>query len=152
MSAKKSMKEIRMELAEVMIEKYVNSIGLNREETFNAERNVWSWKHGSATIEVFLQSVQVGENKTREYLRIFSFLADIPQLSGTSREQYLMRLLEMNDVNLGVKLTVMQDSERVYATYERDILGMDYVEMATCITDLEWWADKLDDELKSYNN
>jgi hypothetical protein len=29
---------------------------------------------------------------------------------------------------------------------------MDYQELATCISDLEWWADKLDDELKSPHN
>jgi hypothetical protein len=58
----------------------------------------------------------------------------------------------MNDVNLGVKLTLSKESNKVYATYERDILGMDYGELATCIADLEWWADKLDDELKMYYN
>jgi hypothetical protein len=29
---------------------------------------------------------------------------------------------------------------------------MDYGELATCIADLEWWADKLDDELRSPYN
>jgi hypothetical protein len=58
----------------------------------------------------------------------------------------------MNDKNLGVKLTLMKGTNKVYATYERDILGMDYSELSTCIADLEWWADKLDDELKSPYN
>ncbi|GAB2649661.1 hypothetical protein GCM10027035_49520 [Emticicia sediminis] len=31
----------------------------------------------------------------------------------------------------------------------RDIKGMSYNELSTCIGDLEFWADKLDDELKS---
>jgi hypothetical protein len=26
---------------------------------------------------------------------------------------------------------------------------MDFHELSTCIADLEWWADKLDDELKN---
>jgi hypothetical protein len=148
----KPIKDIRIELAEVMIEKYVNSIGLNRETTFDPDRNVWVWKRGSATIEVFVQSVDVSENRTREYLRIFSFLAEVPAISETGREDFLRKLLEMNDVNLGVKLTLSKESNKVYATYERDILGMDYGELATCIADLEWWADKLDDELKMYYN
>jgi hypothetical protein len=46
----------------------------------------------------------------------------------------------------------MEGTTKVYATYERDINGMDFSELSTCISDLEWWADKLDDELKSYNN
>ncbi|MDX2302261.1 MAG: YbjN domain-containing protein [Microscillaceae bacterium] len=148
----KSIKEIRIELAQVMIEKYVESVGLSKEETFNEEKQFWHWKHGSASIEVFVQSVEVGHDKTREYLRIFSYLADVPSLSLVAREKYLVHLLEMNDRNLGVKLTLMEGSNRVYATYERDILGMDFGELATCIADLEWWADKLDDELKSFMN
>ena len=145
----KSTKEIRIELTETMIEKYVESVGLTKQETYNDEKKFWHWKHGSATIEVFVQSVNIGDNKTREYLRIFSYLANVPAVSTHGREQFLSRLLEMNDQNLGVKLTLMKGTDKVYATYERDIMGMDYSELATCIADLEWWADKLDDELKS---
>jgi hypothetical protein len=148
----KSIKDIRVELVQAMIEKYVESVGLSREETFNEEKSYWHWRHGSANIEVFIQSVTVGENKTREYLRIFSFLTEVPALSTQGRELFLTRLLEMNDKNLGVKLTLMKGTNKVYATYERDILGMDYSELSTCIADLEWWADKLDDELKSPYN
>lgn len=148
----KSIKEIRLELVEAMISQYVQSIGLTVEQTYDSEKKVWHWKHGSANIEVFIQSVEVGKEKTREYLRIFSFLAEVPQLSTAAREQFMNNLLEMNDVNLGVKLTIAKDTNKIYATYERDIRGMDYQELATCVADLEWWADKLDDELKSYNN
>lgn len=149
---KKTPKEIRTELAEAMIEQYVESIGFNKEDSYDAQKQIWRWKHGSVDIEVFVQSVKVGEDSTREYLRIFSYLADVPTLSTHSRERFLTKLLEMNDQNLGVKLTLLKDSNRVYATYERDIMGMDYTELSTCIADLEWWADKLDDELKSSLN
>ncbi len=148
----KSIKEIRMELVDAMMEQYVESIGLSREDTFNDEKGCWHWRHGSASIEVFVQSVVVGEHKTREYLRIFSYVSDVPSVSKMSREQFLTTLLELNDKNLGVKLTLMQGTTKVYATYERDITGMDFDEMATCIADMEWWADKLDDELKSAYN
>ena len=150
--ATKSIKEIRIELTQSMIEKYVESVGLSKTDTYNEEKNFWHWKHGSASIEVFVQSVEIGQDKTREYLRIFSYLADVPSLSLVAREKFLVHLLEMNDRNLGVKLTLLEGSNRVYATYERDIMGMDFGELATCIADLEWWADKLDDELKSFMN
>jgi hypothetical protein len=149
---RKDIKEIRMELVQAMIEQYVESVGLNRENSFNEEKNYWHWKHGSANIEVFIQSVEVGPDTTREYLRVFSYLATVPSLSVHAREQFLTHLLEMNDRSLGVKLTLMEDTSKVYATYERDIRGMDYTELSICIADLEWWADKLDDELKSYQN
>jgi len=148
----KSLKDIRIELAEAMIRLYLEANGMSEEETYDGERNFWQWKHGSATIEVFVQSVAVGDQQTREYLRIFSYLADIPAISKKGREEYMLQLLEMNDKNLGVKLTVMKGTNKVYATYERDIVGMDYSELSTCIGDLEWWADKLDDELKSTYN
>lgn len=148
----KSVKEIRIELVHTMIEKYLESVGITREEAYDSGKNFWSWKHGSATIEVYVQSVEIGENKTREYLRIFSFLAEMPTIAKQGREEYLRKLLEMNDRFLGVKLSLMENSNKVYATYERDIIGMDYGELATCIADLEWWADKLDDELKSIYN
>ncbi len=148
----KSIKEIRMELVDAMMEQYVESIGLSREDTYNESKDCWHWRHGSASIEVFVQSVVVGENKTREYLRIFSYICEVPSVSKISRENFLTALLELNDKNLGVKLTLMQNTNKVYATYERDITGMDFDEMATCIADMEWWADKLDDELKSVYN
>lgn len=148
----KTNKEIRIELAEAMIEKYVESINLTKEQTYDEDRGVWRWKHGSATIEVFVQSVKIGDESTREYLRIFSFLANVPKVSDNARADFLTRLLEMNDVNLGVKLTLMKGSNKIYASYERDIRGMDYTELSICLHDLEWWADKLDDELKSHYN
>ncbi len=148
----KNQKEIRIELAESMIEKYIESIGLTHEDTYDEGRRAWHWKRGSVDVEVFVQSVQVGKDSTREYLRIFSFLADVPKVSDRARAEYLARLLEMNDINLGVKLTLLKNSSKIYATYERDIKGMDYTELSTCISDLEWWADKLDDELKSIHN
>jgi hypothetical protein len=42
----------------------------------------------------------------------------------------------------------MPETDKIYATYERDIQGIDYKEVKTCITDLEWWSDELDDLLK----
>ena len=41
----------------------------------------------------------------------------------------------------------MPNTDQVFATFERDIRGIDYEEVATFISDLEWWADELDDEL-----
>jgi hypothetical protein len=42
----------------------------------------------------------------------------------------------------------MPVTDKIYATYERDIQGIDYKEVKKCIADLEWWADELDDLLK----
>ncbi len=129
-----------------MVHQYVDSIGMVREEIYDSEKKLWRWRKGSANIEVFIQTIVFGNGTKRDYVRIFSPLIKIPvnDLLGFYRH-----LLQLNDTNLGVKITLMPKSDWVYATYERDIRGMDYHELATCIADMEYWADALDDELKA---
>ncbi|GIX41781.1 MAG: hypothetical protein KatS3mg129_1514 [Leptospiraceae bacterium] len=128
-----------------MIDRYIQEIGLTKEQTYNPKTNAYYWIRGSAPIEVFVQEIPVS-NGTRNYLRIFSYLGNVPDFN---LQTLLRHLLELNDENLGVKLTIMPGTEKIYATYERDIEGLDYEELATFIADLEWWADKLDDELQN---
>jgi hypothetical protein len=129
-----------------MIHQYTESVGLKRETVFNQEKQSWNWRTGSARIQVYIETVPLSSGNTREYLRIFSPLMQLPQNNLLA---FYRHLLELNDTKLGVKLSIMPDSNWVYATYERDIRGIDYHEVSTCIADLEWWADKLDDELKA---
>jgi hypothetical protein len=126
-----------------MINRFIAEIGLTEAETFNAERKAWYWKKGTANIEVFVQGVDVGSTK-RYFLRVFSPVVKVPQSSAMP---FYRRLLELNDTSLGVKLSVLSNSDQVYATYERDVKGMDYDEMANTIADVEWWADHFDDLL-----
>ncbi|MGD1839443.1 MAG: YbjN domain-containing protein [Thermonemataceae bacterium] len=130
---------------EEMVNQYVQSVGLTVEGTYNAERKAWYWTIGSAKIEVFIQGIPMQDGSQRYFLRIFSPLLQIPK---TDEAKFYRHLLELNDSKLGVKLTVMPGSDTVYATYERDINGIDYEEVRTCIADLEFWADTLDDQLK----
>lgn len=126
------------------IEDYIKEIGLTKEDTLNPKTNSYVWRRGSALIEVFIQDVQVSSG-IRTFLRVFSYMGELP---GTlDLERVLRYLLEMNDSSLGLKLTIMPGTNGIYATYERDIRGIDYEELKTCIWDLEWWADIIDDEL-----
>ena len=129
-----------------MINRYAESVGLSREQVYKPEKGSWNWKMGSAQIKIYIETIVFNNGTIREYLRIFSPLMEVPQSDQT---RFYRHLLELNDGNLGVKLTIIPNSTWVYATYERDIRGMDYDEVATCIYDLELWADKLDDELKN---
>jgi hypothetical protein len=131
------------ETVEEMISRFVTEIGLTKEQTYNEERRAWYWNKGSAKIEVFVQEIKF-EKASRFYLRIFSPIGNVP---SSNRESFYKKLLEMNDGKLGVKITIMPNSDQIYATYERDVKGMDYDEMVTCIADLEYWADILDNEL-----
>jgi hypothetical protein len=133
------MSELRTKV-EAFIDDYVKEIGLTKDQTYNAERKAWYWVRGSANIEVFVQEVDGG----REFLRIFSPLMKVPQGKET---QFYRTLLDTNDNCLGVKISTMEGTDQVYVTFERDITGIDYDELKTCIADLEWWADELDDRL-----
>jgi hypothetical protein len=129
-----------------MIQCYVESIGLTKETTYNGKSKNWVWKNGSASIEVFIHTVNFDNGARRDYLRIFSPLLEIP---ANNLLQFYRHLLELNDRRLGVKLCIAPNTQTVFATYERDIRGMDYQELSTCIADLELWADELDDQLKA---
>jgi hypothetical protein len=131
------------EKVEAMIDAYVAEIGLSKEQTYNAEKGAWYWVKGSARIEVFIQEISF-DTHSRYYLRVFSPIIKVPPQNHLN---FFKKLLEINDSKLGVKLTLLPGSDQVYATFERDIKGIDYEELATCIADLEWWADELDDEL-----
>lgn len=129
-----------------MVHCYVESIGLSRDQIYNPESKNWRWKIGSANVEVFIQTLTFSNGSRRDFLRIFSPIIEIPTNNILG---FYRHLLELNDSNLGVKLSILPNTQMVYASYERDIKGMDYSELSTCISDLEFWADKLDDELKS---
>lgn len=131
------------EQVEAMVDAYVAEIGLTKEQTYNKEKKAWYWVKGSARIEVFIQEINF-DTHSRFYLRIFSPIIKVP---AQNQQAFYKKLLELNDSKLGVKLTLLPTSDQVYATFERDIKGIDYEELATCIADLEWWADELDDEL-----
>jgi AAA+ ATPase superfamily predicted ATPase len=137
--------EVTKEQVEDMVNQYVRSVGLTVEGTYNTERKAWYWTIGSAKIEVFVQPVPMKDGTLRYFLRIFSPLM---QINKANELVFYRHLLELNDSKLGVKLSVMPGTDTVYATYERDIRGIDFEEVKTCIADLEWWADTLDDQLK----
>lgn len=129
-----------------MIHCYAESVGLTREQVYNVERDNWQWKNGSADIEVVIQKVNFEDGTRRDFLRIFCPVMDIPLANPMA---FYRRLLELNDVKLGIKFTLTPNSNKVWASFERDIKGIDYNELSTFISDFEYWADKLDDELKA---
>jgi len=127
-----------------MVDDLVAELGLKKDEVFDPEKKTWKWSKGSANIEVLLLSVPVGEGKQREFLQVASPLMRVPQ---GNEKTFFRRLLELNDVKLGIKLSIQSGSDQVWALYERDLVGIDYTELKTTVLDLEYWADELDDIL-----
>jgi len=134
---------VSKEQAEQMVDKYVKEIGLSKENTYDAQKKAWYWVKGAARIEVFIQEIKF-DSHSRFYLRVFSPITSIPEQNKMEFFQYL---LEMNDSKLGVKMSLFPGTDQIYACYERDIKGMEYEELATCIGDVEWWSNQIKVEL-----
>ena len=129
-----------------MINDFVTSKGISLSEVDNPEQKKWSLKRGSASVQILLLSIPVGNGVIREFVQAASPIMLIPK--GKELEFY-RRLLELNDVKLGVKFSIQKGGEQVWALAERDLIGIDYTEMVTLLEDLAFWADELDDILKN---
>ena len=129
-----------------MIHRYAESVGLARENVYNPEKRNWTWKKGSAAIEIFILRIDLGNGYIRDFVKIFTLVMPVPQANLLA---FYRRLLELNDEKLGIKLTLQKGSNNVWGTFERDINGMDYNELVTFISDFEIWADLFDDMLSA---
>ena len=129
-----------------MIHCYAESVGLSRSQCYNPTNKNWLWKKGSANIEVYINRLTFESGSKRDFIKIFSPVMNMPQT--TKLLEFYRRLLELNDEKLGIKLTMQKGVDKIWATFERDIKGMDYSELSTFIADFEYWADQLDDVLQ----
>lgn len=131
------------------VKNFIASVGIDPATCWHEENKAYYIYKGSARIEIFVSSHTQQDGSTRNFLRIFSGLMKVPQ---SNRERFYRRCLEVSDQSLGVKLTVRPDAtpdnDWLYATYERDISGLDYDETKTCIEDMGLWSDWLDDTLQ----
>ncbi len=127
-----------------MVNDFVTSKGVNVKDVYDADKLLWRLKRGSAPVDILLLSVPVGENQIREFLQVAAPIVKVPK--GKELE-FFRTLLELNDVKLGVKLSLQKGTDQVWALYERDLIGMSYTELVTCIEDLGYWADEFDDML-----
>ena len=132
------------------VKNFIQSVGVDPTTCWNEQNKAYYVFKGSAKLEIFVSSHPQNDGITRHYLRIFSGIAKVP---ATDKERFYRRCLEVSDQSLGVKLTAMPNADPtndwIYATYERDIAGMDYNETVTCINDMGLWADWLDDQFKN---
>jgi len=91
-----------------------------------------------------LLEIPVGNDQIREFLQAASPIIKVPKAKELL---FYKRLLELNDIKLGVKLSLQKDSDLVWALTERDLIGMDYSELQTILEDIGFWADEFDDIL-----
>jgi len=133
-----------MAKAKDMINDFISERGVDPSSVYDETKKMWRVKRGSANIDIMLLEIPVGNNQIREFLQAASPIINVPK---GKEMQFYRRLLELNDVKLGVKLSMQKDSEQVWALTERDLIGMDYSEMQTVLEDIGFWADEFDDIL-----
>ena len=138
------MKTPEVERVEGMIKQYLQQIGLKPDECYNQQNNAWYWFRGSAKVEIFVSESKVTDIDIRYYLRVYSAVYKVPQ---NNQLAFYRRLLDLNDTSLGMKFSTF--NEWVYVTTEKNIEGMDYKEMTQLVYNLELWADRFDDLLRS---
>lgn len=120
------------EQAEELIDQYVISIGLTKEEVFNPELRAWYWQFGPFTCGICVLEINV-ETNPRVFLKvIFPILTVTPENELT----LLRTMLQINDICLGAKVGLGSDGI-IHVATERDINGMDLDELSQVIRDAE---------------
>jgi hypothetical protein len=134
------------------VKAYINRLcteaGADPQKIYSPKNDAWYFARGSSTLEVFFTAYDTADKTQRIFLRCFSTVYPIP-IDLAKRQELYHVALEVNARNMGVKIGIMSDKGYVYAIGERDIEGMDYAEFVTLMSDVGYWADHLDDLLKS---
>lgn len=134
------------EMIKVYVAQLCNEIGCTPESIYNEQTKAWYFTRGSASIEVFFSSYETASQTVRTFIRCFAPICAIP--ANEPKKIQLFEEAMMSNVNfMGVKMGIIPEKGHVYAIAERDIDGMDYTEFKTMVSDLGYWADKLDDLL-----
>jgi hypothetical protein len=137
-----------IETVKAYINRLCTEAGADPQKIYSATNDAWYFARGSSTLEVFFTSYETDDKTERIFLRCFSTIYPIP--IDTPRRQELYHVaLEINARNMGVKIGTMADKGYLYAIGECDIESMDYHEFVTLVHDVGYWADHLDDLLKS---
>jgi hypothetical protein len=136
-----------VEIVKEYIRHLCTEVGVNAEKIFNTETGAWYFVQGNSTIEVFLTAQKNPQEEQQIFIRCMSPLCAIPR---DIPKQFILykTALAINSTYLGFKLIADESRGIVCAVSERNIEGMDYGEMISLISDLGFWAGKLDMYLK----
>lgn len=135
------------EMVKVYVDQLCAEIGTTADNIYNPQNKAWYFNRGSTTLEVFMTSYETANQTVRTFIRVFAPIYALPQ-DPQKQLSLFQGALEANSQYMGVKISTIASKGFMYAVSERDIEGMDYKEFVTLISDLGYWADKLDDFLK----
>jgi hypothetical protein len=131
----------RLENYAVTVEQILPAIGIDPAQArLNTEQGFgWSFRRGSATIEVY-----VSQQDNAGYLQVLSPMIHLPINGLLPLYRRLLELnLQLTNASIGVYLDV------VYVFSERPLEGLDSIEANNIIEIVAHYADELDDKLVS---
>lgn len=136
-----------VELVKGYIRELCASIGVDADSIYNEKTGSWYFVQDGSTIEVFMTAQKNPQQDQQIFIRCMSPLCAIPR---DLPKQFVLykTALAINSTYLGFKLSAEESRGIVCAIAERNIEGMDYAELITLISDLGFWAGKLDAFLK----
>jgi hypothetical protein len=132
---------IRIDTYAQTVQQILTGLGINPDQvrTQTEEGYSWTFRRGSATIEVY-----VSQNESGGFFQVLSPIMHLPQNGLLPLYRRLLELnLQLVNISLGIYLDV------VYIYSERPLDGLDIVEANGIINAVATWADELDDKLVS---
>ena len=138
-----------IEFVKAYIHRLCKDIGTSADAVYNTKTSAWYFTGGSSTIEVFLTTTDVNDEAGRTFIRCMAPLYPIP-VNPVKQFEVFQKALELNTRHMGIKLSIIPDKGLLCAIAERDIVGMDYEEFVTLISDIGYWADHFDNYLQEH--
>ncbi len=135
------------DVAKAYIYRLCHEIGANADAIYNAKTGAWYFSSDSSTIELFLTTMETGQQAERTFVRCFAPICAIPD-DTKKKLAVFQSALEINTDRMGIKLSALTDKRLLCAVTERDIDGMDYQEFITIVRDIGYWADQLKEYFK----
>jgi len=137
------------DVAKAYIYRLCNEIGVNAGTIYNAKTSAWYFSSGSSTIEMFLTTIESGQQTERTFVRCFAPICAIPD-DTKKKLAVFQAALEISTDRMGIKLSALMDKGLLCVVTERDIDGMDYQEFITIVRDIGYWADHLKNYFKTH--
>ena len=137
-----------IEFTKAYISRLCKSMGTTAEAIYSKKTGAWYFESNSATIEVYLTTIETDQKTERTFIRCVAPIFETPQDAKKKMLVY-ETALEINTVRMGIKLGSLTDKGLLCVITERDIEGMDYKEFIDLISDIGFWADTLNAYFKN---
>ena len=130
------------DVARAYIHRLCHEVGANADSIYNAKTGAWYFSSGSSTIEVFLTTIESGQQAERTFIRCFAPIYTVP-VDPIKKLTIFQDAMEINTERMGIKLSALPEKGFLCVVTERDIDGMDYNEFMTIMRDISYWSDLL---------